>query len=61
MSCRAFARSAGAREANTRRARKPAISSMRLPHMEINPSDAEVVVRSTAMPIVVNLPDDTWP
>jgi uncharacterized RmlC-like cupin family protein len=35
-----------------------------LPHMEINPSDAEpfrwVVVRSTATPIVVNLPDDMW-
>src|ERR1700719_5134241 len=34
-------------------------------HMEINPSDQEsfrwVVVRSTAMPIVINLPDDTWP
>jgi len=34
-------------------------------HMEINPSDSEsflwVVVRSTANPIVVNLPDDTWP
>jgi uncharacterized RmlC-like cupin family protein len=36
-----------------------------LPHMEINPSQQEpfrwVVVRSTATPIVVNLPDDTWP
>jgi uncharacterized RmlC-like cupin family protein len=36
-----------------------------LPHMEINPSRLEpfrwVVVRSTATPIVVNLPDDTWP
>jgi uncharacterized RmlC-like cupin family protein len=36
-----------------------------LPHMEINPSEMEpfrwVVVRSTATPIVVNLPDDTWP
>lgn len=36
-----------------------------LPHMEINPSNSEpfrwVVVRSTASPIVVNLPDDTWP
>jgi len=36
-----------------------------LPHMEINPSSSEsfrwVVVRSTASPIVVNLPDDTWP
>jgi uncharacterized RmlC-like cupin family protein len=36
-----------------------------LPHMEINPSGSEpfhwVVVRSTASPIVVNLPDDTWP
>jgi uncharacterized RmlC-like cupin family protein len=36
-----------------------------LPHMEINPSDSEpfhwVVVRSTPTPIVVNLPDDTWP
>jgi uncharacterized RmlC-like cupin family protein len=35
-----------------------------LPHMEINPSKLEpfrwVVVRSTATPIVVNLPDDTW-
>lgn len=34
-------------------------------HMEINPSTSEpflwVVVRSTASPIVVNLPDDTWP
>jgi hypothetical protein len=32
--------------------------------MEINPSDAEpfrwVVVRSTATPIVVNLPDEMW-
>jgi uncharacterized RmlC-like cupin family protein len=36
-----------------------------LPHMEINPSKQEsfrwVVVRSTATPIVVNLPYDTWP
>jgi uncharacterized RmlC-like cupin family protein len=36
-----------------------------LPHMEINPSKTEpfrwVVVRSTATPIVVNLPDGTWP
>jgi uncharacterized RmlC-like cupin family protein len=36
-----------------------------LPHMEINPSKLEpfrwVVVRSTSKPIVVNLPDDTWP
>jgi uncharacterized RmlC-like cupin family protein len=36
-----------------------------LPHMEINPSDQEpflwVVVRSTATPIVINLPNDTWP
>jgi uncharacterized RmlC-like cupin family protein len=36
-----------------------------LPHMEINPSDSEpfhwVVVRSTATPIVVNLPADMWP
>jgi uncharacterized RmlC-like cupin family protein len=36
-----------------------------LPHMEINPSKLEpfrwVVVRSTSTPIVVNLPDDTWP
>lgn len=36
-----------------------------LPHMENNPSDSEpfhwVVVRSTSTPIVVNLPDDTWP
>ncbi|HEX9468422.1 MAG TPA: cupin domain-containing protein [Bradyrhizobium sp.] len=36
-----------------------------LPHMEINPSKDQpfrwVVVRSTATPIVVNLPDDTWP
>jgi uncharacterized RmlC-like cupin family protein len=34
-------------------------------HMEINPSRIEpfrwVVVRSTATPIVVNLPEDTWP
>lgn len=34
------------------------------PHMEINPSHEEpfqwVVVRSTAEPIVVNLPDDFW-
>jgi hypothetical protein len=32
--------------------------------MEINPSKLErfrwVVVRSTATPIVVNLPDETW-
>lgn len=36
-----------------------------LPHMEINRSESEqfvwVVARSTANPIVVNLPDDTWP
>jgi uncharacterized RmlC-like cupin family protein len=36
-----------------------------LPHMEINPSTREpfrwVVVRSTATPVVINLPDDTWP
>ena len=36
-----------------------------LPHLEINPSDFEpfhwVVVRSTSTPIVVNLPDNTWP
>jgi len=36
-----------------------------LPHMEINSSKLEpfrwVVVRSTATPIVINLPDDTWP
>ena len=36
-----------------------------LPHMEINPSNQDrfrwVVVRSTATPIVINLPDDTWP
>jgi uncharacterized RmlC-like cupin family protein len=36
-----------------------------LPHMEINSSNEEpfrwVVVRSTATPIVINLPDDTWP
>ena len=35
-----------------------------LPHMEINLSASSsfhwVVVRSTAVPIVVNLPDDTW-
>jgi uncharacterized RmlC-like cupin family protein len=34
-------------------------------HMESNSSTSEpfrwVVVRSTATPIVVNLPDDTWP
>ena len=34
-------------------------------HMEINPSKLEpfrwVVVRSTATPVVINLPDDTWP
>jgi uncharacterized RmlC-like cupin family protein len=34
-------------------------------HMEVNPSDSEsfywVVVRSTSTPIVVNLPDHTWP
>ena len=36
-----------------------------LPHMEIHPSMLEpfrwVVVCSTATPIVINLPDDTWP
>jgi uncharacterized RmlC-like cupin family protein len=36
-----------------------------LPHMEINASNQEsfrwVVVRSTATPIVINLPDNTWP
>jgi uncharacterized RmlC-like cupin family protein len=35
-----------------------------LPHMEINPSATTafrwVVVRSTPMPIVVNLPDNAW-
>jgi uncharacterized RmlC-like cupin family protein len=35
------------------------------PHMEINLSASKpfrwVVVRSTSIPIVVNLPDDTWP
>jgi hypothetical protein len=34
-------------------------------HMEINPSNQEpfrwVVVRSTGTPIVINLPDNTWP
>jgi hypothetical protein len=33
--------------------------------MEINPSESQpfrwVVVRSTPTPIVVNLPDSTWP
>src|ERR1700737_3595348 len=36
-----------------------------LPTWEINPSELEpfrwVVVRSTATPIVINLPDGTWP
>src|ERR1700735_4071444 len=36
-----------------------------LPHMEINPSSQDsfrwVVVRSTATPIVINLPENTWP
>jgi uncharacterized RmlC-like cupin family protein len=36
-----------------------------LPHMEINVSEVDpfvwVVVRSTSTPIVVNLPDHTWP
>jgi uncharacterized RmlC-like cupin family protein len=36
-----------------------------LPHMEINPSTLApfiwVVVRSTPVPIVVNLPANTWP
>jgi uncharacterized RmlC-like cupin family protein len=36
-----------------------------LPHMEINPSDSEpfhwLVVRNTSTPIVVDLPDNTWP
>jgi uncharacterized RmlC-like cupin family protein len=36
-----------------------------LPHMEINPSETQpfrwVVVRSTPTPIVVNLPEHTWP
>ena len=35
-----------------------------LPHMEINPSEDHrfvwVVVRSTAQPIVINLPDNYW-
>jgi uncharacterized RmlC-like cupin family protein len=35
-----------------------------LPHQEINPSKTEafrwIVVRSTSMPIVVNLPDTYW-
>ena len=35
------------------------------PHMEINPSKLKpfrwVVVRSTATPVVIDLPDDTWP
>jgi hypothetical protein len=33
--------------------------------MEINPSDSEpfhwLVVRNTSTPIVVDLPDNTWP
>src|ERR1700694_1664462 len=36
-----------------------------LPHLAITPSKLEpfrwVVVRSTATPVVINLPDDTWP
>lgn len=36
-----------------------------LAHMEINPSASTplrwIVVRSTPEPIVVNLPDETWP
>ena len=36
-----------------------------LPHVEINPSELEpfrwIGVRSTATPIVINLPSDTWP
>jgi uncharacterized RmlC-like cupin family protein len=36
-----------------------------VPHMEINPSGSELfrwaVVRRTSTPIVVNLPDYTWP
>ena len=36
-----------------------------LPHIEINPSGSEpfrwVVVRSTSKPMVVNLPNQTWP
>lgn len=35
-----------------------------LPHMEINPSELEpfrwIVARSTATPIVINLPNDAW-
>ncbi|WP_368507436.1 cupin domain-containing protein [Bradyrhizobium lupini] len=34
-------------------------------HMEINPSKQEpfrwIVVRSTATPVVINLPDEAWP
>ena len=64
---RASARFAGAKEKSVARAKAgdyihvPAF----LPHMEINPSHQEsfrwVVVRSTATPIVINLPGDTWP
>ena len=68
MSSPASARSAGAKEEN-RDACATAGDFIHvpafLPHMEINPSRLEpfrwVVVRSTATPIVVNLPDDSWP
>jgi uncharacterized RmlC-like cupin family protein len=64
---RASARFAGAKEEKRSRVQRPEILFMSafLPHMEINPSNQEsfrwVVVRSTAMPIVINLPDNTWP
>jgi uncharacterized RmlC-like cupin family protein len=55
------------RKRNTQPARQPATSST-CPldcFMKINPSASEafrwVVVRSTPIPIVVNLPDDIWP
>jgi uncharacterized RmlC-like cupin family protein len=63
----ASAKSAGARGEYAARAKVgdfihvPAF----LPHMEINPSVSEpfhwVVVRSTSRPIMVNLPNHTWP
>lgn len=68
MSCLASAKSAAARAANTLHAQRPATSfhvPAFLPHMEINPSGSEpfrwVVVGSTSTPIVVNLPNQTWP
>ena len=68
MCCPASAKFDGVQKVNSR-ARAQAGDFIHVPafllHMEINSSKLEpfrwVVVRSTATPIVVNFPDDTWP